>query len=50
MVHAILRALGRGPDETLAKITKGRPVARVTYRADADRALRAWSRRRPGRP
>jgi protein-tyrosine phosphatase len=46
MVYAILRALGMGSEEAATRIKNARVVAAVTYRADADRAIRAWERRR----
>jgi protein-tyrosine phosphatase len=46
MVYAILRALGMGSEEAAVRIKKARVVAAVTYRADADRAVRAWEKRR----
>jgi hypothetical protein len=46
MVYAILRAQGEAPEAALAKISKARLVARVTYREDAERAVRGWRRKK----
>lgn len=40
MTYAILRALGHSSDDAVAMIKSARMIARVTYKEDADRALR----------
>jgi len=45
MTYALLRALGFEGDEAEQRIREARITARVTYREDADRAVRAWKAR-----
>jgi hypothetical protein len=43
MAYAVMRVMGWPPEEAVARIRRARALASVTYRMDADRAVRAMS-------
>jgi len=48
LTYAILRSLGAPAEAALKQVCEARPVAKVTYLDDADRAASAWKQGRRG--
>lgn len=46
MTYAVLRALGHSEDDATSMLKKARPIAGVSYRNDAERAIRDLDRKR----
>jgi len=46
MTYAVLRALGHSEEDAISLLKKARPIAGVSYKADAERALRDLERKR----